>query len=71
MTMGVWKALANLKSIRSGNYSGGDVLDWHVSDVRIELDQAVPFQHAGDVQTERDSLDLSMSPQTVDLLRFI
>ena len=71
MTMGVWKTLANLSSIRNGSYKGGDVLDWHVSSVRLEMEHAVPFQHAGDVQEKRSEVTLSMSPQTVELLRFI
>ena len=71
MTMGIWKTLANLGAIRSGAYRGGDLLDWHVSDIRIEFDGDVPFQHAGDVQSTRDSVDLCISEQHVDLLRFI
>jgi diacylglycerol kinase family enzyme len=71
MTMGVWKTLANLGAIRSGAYRGGDVLDWHVSDVQVEFERDVPFQHAGDVQSTRDSVRLSISEQKVDLLRFI
>jgi len=71
MTMGVWKTIANLGAIRSGSYRGGDVLDWHVSDVHVELEKDVPFQHAGDVQPSRDSVRLSISEQKVELIRFI
>ena len=71
VTMSPLKALACLRSIWKGEYVGDDVLDWHAEHVRLDFNEPMPYQYGGDAQGLRDSLDVKISPLTVNLLRFI
>jgi diacylglycerol kinase family enzyme len=69
--MSAMKALANLPSIWKGKYVGDDMLDWHAKHVRLEFSKPVPYQYGGDAQGYRDSVEIEISPVSVNLLRFI
>ena len=70
-TMGVLKVLGHLPSIWKGTYVGDDMLDWHCKHIRLEFSKPVPYQYGGDAQGWRDSIEVKISPLSVNLLRFI
>lgn len=71
VTMGMGKIVSNLRTIWKGRYVGPDIIDWHVNHVKMEFSNAIPYQYGGDAKGYRNSVELKLSPTTVDLLRFI
>jgi diacylglycerol kinase family enzyme len=69
--MSLPKVLSHLRSIWKGTYHGDDIADWHCSHIKIEYDRPMPYQLGGDAQGWRTSLEVRVSPQVVNLLRFI
>jgi len=70
-SMSLPRVLGHLPSIWKGTYHGPDMFDWHCTNVRLEFDRPMPYQLGGDAQGWRDTIDVNVSPQVVNLLRFI
>jgi diacylglycerol kinase family enzyme len=68
-SMGPISALAQLPAAWKGSLrSPGDLLDFVVEDVSVELDQPFPFQHSGDAQGMRQELGLRIGPEPLRLV---
>src|SRR5204863_7840586 len=64
-----WTILRNLPAIWKGTYRDTEILDFHIEDIVIEGEQALPFQIAGDAKGHRNRLEFTMSPRKIDLVR--
>jgi diacylglycerol kinase family enzyme len=70
-TIGMARALVNLRGVWKGTYRSDTLLDFHVQHVTIECSRPMPFQMAGELVGGRDRFDLEVVPNAVRLLRFI
>ncbi|TNF24479.1 MAG: hypothetical protein EP329_24845 [Deltaproteobacteria bacterium] len=64
------RLLAGIASIRKGTFSHPALHDFLVERVRLEYSEPVPYQLAGDLMGERQTLEVGVSPGAVDLVRF-
>ena len=60
--------IRNLPAIWRGTYRDPEVLDFHVEDIVVEGERALPFQIAGDAKGHRDRLEFTMSRRRIDLV---
>ncbi|MEW5853295.1 MAG: diacylglycerol kinase family protein [Myxococcota bacterium] len=63
-----WTILRNLPAIWRGEYRDPEVYDFHVEDIVVEGESALPFQIAGDAKGHRDRLEFVMSRRRIDLV---
>lgn len=70
-TIGPFEALLNLPSLWSGNFRGQSVLDFVLESVHIESDKPMNFQHSGDAQGMRQSVDFSISDKKLRLVDYL
>ena len=71
VTMPLPKVLANLRSIWQGRYRGDDIIDVMVEKITLDTTVHIPYQEAGDAMGYRESMDLCVSSEKINLLRFI
>jgi diacylglycerol kinase family enzyme len=70
-TLSLGKLLGSLPSVWRGTYDGPGMIDALVDRVRVETSEPMPYQEAGDARGMRSSVEFSLSPHQVQLLRFI
>jgi diacylglycerol kinase family enzyme len=62
--------LANLPKLWNGRWFPEGIHDFHAREVTIRFAQPMPLQIGGDAAGYRDEVQLSVAPETVDLLDF-
>ncbi|MCA9516257.1 MAG: hypothetical protein KC635_15045 [Myxococcales bacterium] len=65
------KLLANLGRLRRGTFAHPAIFDFLVDEVHLEFTEPVPFQVAGELLGERQTLTIAASRSGVDLVRFL
>jgi hypothetical protein len=69
--MGPREFAGNLRGIWRGEYQNpSSMFDYLVSDVRIEMDPATPFQIGGDLMDERREARVKLSERPIRLVDF-
>jgi len=63
--------LLNLHKAWEGTFTAEGMHDFYASHVRMEYSRPVPFQVAGDVAGERETVEFRVVPEAVRLLRFL
>jgi diacylglycerol kinase family enzyme len=64
------KALAHLPGLWRGTWRDPEVLDFLVSSVRIESKDPLPFQHSGDGQGQRTSVEFKIADRPLKLVDY-
>jgi diacylglycerol kinase family enzyme len=69
-TMGPIEVLARLPGIWNGSHRSNMILDFLVKKVRIESDKPLPYQHSGDGQGYRTSVEFEVGPKPIKLVDY-
>jgi len=69
-TCGPIKALSHLPTMWKGTWRDPELLDFMVSSVRVESKDGMPFQHSGDGQGNRNSIDFKISERPLKLVDY-
>jgi len=64
------RLLTSIASVRKGTFSHPALHDFLAERVRLEFSEPVPYQMAGDLMGERETLEVGVSPGAIDLVRF-
>ncbi|PKN57085.1 MAG: hypothetical protein CVU56_12910 [Deltaproteobacteria bacterium HGW-Deltaproteobacteria-14] len=64
------RLLASIKSVRRGTFTHPALHDFLADRVRLEYSEPVPYQLAGELMGDRQTLEIAVSPGAVDLVRF-
>lgn len=70
-TLSMMSALYHLDEIWAGEFADEHMRDFYAQRVRLDFSQPVPFQIGGDAEGWRDSVELTLSKASVQLVRFI
>ncbi len=69
-TAGPLKALSHLPTLWRGTWRDPEVLDFLVSRVKVESQEPTPFQHSGDGQGTRTSIEYKISERPLKLVDY-
>ena len=69
--IGVARAIANLRSLWRGSYTGPGLHNYLAESVRLEFDREMPYQVGGDAEGFRQAMEFRVIPDAVRLLHLL